>query len=846
MATESRPTEHKPLSRVLTPAPSDETADARPGADPLESAREGSVPDALAETPAAPAVAPVISVAQPVPAASAMSVASPVAATPGSVDGVDAGFLAWLGGDGSNGDPAAGALAWTVAAASRREFGSARTRSVPAAVTDSGEPADSRTASAAATWQPGAILSIFFSDGTAANPNGGLLLGNGFSYTSSSCPTGSCTGGNGGLIGNGGNGYNGGNGGSAGWFGSGGNGGAASDGGAGGAGGTGGLFAGNGGNGGAGGAAATTTGAGGAGGSGGDTGLLSILGRGGDGGVGGISGSASGAGGVGGAGGSAGMLALNSDGGAGGAGGAGTTSAGNGGTGGGAGIALGNGGAGGAGGAATLADATAGNGGNGGSTGMLSLLGAGGAGGDGGAGAQGAAGASGTDPGQSGAIGQTGGAGGAGGQGGNGSWVLGRGGAGGLGGAGGAGGGGGGGGTGQLGVGAGVAQDGGDAGVGGDGGNGGAGGNSGTGRVLLLFAVNPAAGAGGVGGAGGLGGAGGIGASGAPAPGSPIAGTNGGNGGAGGAGGVGGAGGIGRIGLAFEGTVPTVTGLLLVDAALAGDAAAWRSTLRHLLLHTSGCAYTFMNADLLRHAMASGKMAAGKRASLDLPLRFDPGTSWQYGVGIDWAGLAVEAVTGMTLGEWFEREITGPLGMTQTRFRGEWDASEAQVHVREADGGFKTQGMVLGGGEYHNGGGGLSSTAGDYARFLRMILRGGELDGVRVLSPEMARIAREDALPAHLSAGEMTTAMPSFASAFNPLPGQRGGWTLGGFLVNTETGPAGRSPGSLHWAGIFNCYYWIDTDRDMAGVILAQVAPFADPGVLDSFAALERMACANA
>ena len=269
-------------------------------------------------------------------------------------------------------------------------------------------------------------------------------------------------------------------------------------------------------------------------------------------------------------------------------------------------------------------------------------------------------------------------------------------------------------------------------------------------------------------------------------------------------------------------------------------------TLRHLLLHTSGCGYTFMDADLLRHAMATGKMAAGKRASLDLPLRFEPGTSWQYGVGIDWAGLAVEAVTGMTLGEWFEREITGPLGMTQTRFRAAWDAGEAQVHVREADGSFKTQAMVLGGGEYHNGGGSLSSTAGDYARFMRMILRGGELDGSRVLSPEMAKIAREDALPAHLSAGEMTTAMPNFASAFNPLPDQRGGWTLGGFLVNTETGPAGRSPGSLHWAGIFNCYYWIDTDRDLAGLILAQVAPFADPGVLDSFAALEAMACANA
>ena len=169
MATESSPTGHKPHSRVLTPAPSD-AADARPGVDPLESAREGSVPDAFTETPAAPAVAPVTLVTQPVPAASAMSVASPVAATPGSVDGVDAGLLTWLGGAGRNGDdPETAPLAWTVAAASRREFGSTRTGSVPAAVTDIGEPAGARTASAAATLQPGAILSIFVSNGTAEN-----------------------------------------------------------------------------------------------------------------------------------------------------------------------------------------------------------------------------------------------------------------------------------------------------------------------------------------------------------------------------------------------------------------------------------------------------------------------------------------------------------------------------------------------------------------------------------------------------------------------------------------------------------------------------------------------------
>lgn len=269
-------------------------------------------------------------------------------------------------------------------------------------------------------------------------------------------------------------------------------------------------------------------------------------------------------------------------------------------------------------------------------------------------------------------------------------------------------------------------------------------------------------------------------------------------------------------------------------------------TLRHLLLHTAGCGYTFMDETLLRCAKAGPKTAPGSRESLRLPLLFDPGTQWQYGTGTDWVGLAVEAVSGMALQDWFDRELTGPLGMGATRFHADLPATATQVHARDGKagekGGFVTVPMVLGGGGYQSGGGGLSSTASDYARFLRMVLRGGELDGVRVVSPETARLMREDALPASLSAGVLTSALPQLATAFDPLPGQRGGWTLGGFLVNTGTGPAGRSPGSLHWAGILNCYYWIDPARDIAGVILAQLAPFADPGALSAFAALERMA----
>jgi len=161
----------------------------------------------------------------------------------------------------------------------------------------------SPSASATGGWQPGSILRLFAGNGTADNPNGGILIGNGYSWTQQSC-TGTCDGGSGGLVGSGGDGFGGGNGGSAGWFGNGGNGGAGLAGANGGAGGDGGIFLGNGGNGGAGGSVISgTAAAGGNGGSGGHRGFLSLWGDGGNGGNGGNGLEApGGAGGVGGSG----------------------------------------------------------------------------------------------------------------------------------------------------------------------------------------------------------------------------------------------------------------------------------------------------------------------------------------------------------------------------------------------------------------------------------------------------------------------------------------------------------------------------------------------------------------
>lgn len=269
-------------------------------------------------------------------------------------------------------------------------------------------------------------------------------------------------------------------------------------------------------------------------------------------------------------------------------------------------------------------------------------------------------------------------------------------------------------------------------------------------------------------------------------------------------------------------------------------------TLRHLLLHTSGCGYAFKDPELLRYIVATGTNAPqGTRAALDLPLLCDPGERWIYGVSTDWVGLAIEAATGQSLGETLAAGLTGPLGMNATAFRNAAAMPEdaASVHRRDGAGGFTVLPIVLGEGEFHSGGGGISSTAPDYARFLRMVLNGGVLDGVRVLSPQSAALLAADALPAHLSAGVMGTAMPELSGAYDPLPGQRGGWTLGGLLHNAHDLPdGGRSAGSLHWAGIFNCYYWIDPSRQRAGLLLTQLAPFADSQVLSAFAALQTLA----
>jgi methyl acetate hydrolase len=262
-------------------------------------------------------------------------------------------------------------------------------------------------------------------------------------------------------------------------------------------------------------------------------------------------------------------------------------------------------------------------------------------------------------------------------------------------------------------------------------------------------------------------------------------------------------------------------------------------TLRHLLTHSAGFVYDMWNADMARYLEVTGKpgIISCANAALDLPLVFDPGSAWDYGVGIDWAGKAVEAVSGKTLGGYLSEHLFGPLGMRETGFRIRDDqrARLARIHARTPEGIVATDLEIPQSPEFEMGGGGLYSTAGDYLRFARMVLGRGVLDGTRVLEEAtVARMSRN--AMGGLRCRKMKSVAPGSTNDVDFLDGME--WGLS-FLINPDPLPTGRSAGSLAWAGLANSYFWIDPSRDVAGVYAAQLLPFFDADAVGLFGAFE-------
>jgi methyl acetate hydrolase len=266
-------------------------------------------------------------------------------------------------------------------------------------------------------------------------------------------------------------------------------------------------------------------------------------------------------------------------------------------------------------------------------------------------------------------------------------------------------------------------------------------------------------------------------------------------------------------------------------------------TLRHLMTHTAGFAYNMWNGDMVQYLEKTGTppVTTCQNAALKTPLMTDPGTRWEYGTNIDFVGKAVEAASGKRLDAYLRDHLFTPLGMSDTGFK-IGDAQRKRLvgmHQRNADGSLTPIPFELEQEpEFHMGGGGLYGTAGDYLKFCQMILNKGKGNGNQVLKPETVATMGQNHI-GELNMGKMTSAVAFATNDVDLYPDMVKKWGLS-FLINTAKTPEGRSPGSLAWAGLANTYYWIDPARDVAGVILMQLLPFADGKCLEAFAGFER------
>jgi CubicO group peptidase (beta-lactamase class C family) len=277
------------------------------------------------------------------------------------------------------------------------------------------------------------------------------------------------------------------------------------------------------------------------------------------------------------------------------------------------------------------------------------------------------------------------------------------------------------------------------------------------------------------------------------------------------------------------------------DSTYTTVAARNEITIRQLLTHTSGIGYGVFDPKQLGAIYSKARYQEVPIASSDyilkdqmrqlakLPLLHQPGEKWTYGMSIDVLGYLVEVISGMSLKDFLQQRLFDPLGMKDTYFylptekggrltalyqeNQSGKAVKYPVQYKEAGLNLSADFPLMANGKYYAGGGGLSSTAMDYAIFLQMMLNKGEYNGKRLLSRNTVEMMTMNQI-GNLSLGEDKFGL--------------------GFSITTDKSSAHAplSPGTFGWGGVFGTNYWADPQEDLLALILTQVYPTSHVGSL--------------
>jgi CubicO group peptidase (beta-lactamase class C family) len=257
-------------------------------------------------------------------------------------------------------------------------------------------------------------------------------------------------------------------------------------------------------------------------------------------------------------------------------------------------------------------------------------------------------------------------------------------------------------------------------------------------------------------------------------------------------------------------------------------------TIQDLLRHTSGLTYGIFGKSLVDQAYLAAKVFDPSQTLAEfvsklstLPLAHQPGTTWNYSMSTDVLARIVEVVSGVPFDQFIADRIVKPLRLSDTGFYVAEDKAGrvAQPQIDPATGKPQPMADVTKRPNWMSGGGGMVSTAADYVRFSEMLLNGGELDGVRLLSPRTIAFMTSDQLPPDIAYS------PAMLQIFEPIamaPTPRDGQGFGlGFAVRTQEGrnPRLGSPGEFYWLGLWGTEFWVDPSEKLIAVLMVQLPP---------------------
>ncbi|KAH7381741.1 beta-lactamase/transpeptidase-like protein [Pyrenochaeta sp. MPI-SDFR-AT-0127] len=284
-------------------------------------------------------------------------------------------------------------------------------------------------------------------------------------------------------------------------------------------------------------------------------------------------------------------------------------------------------------------------------------------------------------------------------------------------------------------------------------------------------------------------------------------------------------------------------------------------TVSMLLSHTAGFAYGFFDPRIPKTDGLEG-IDGDRNDIVNARLVNQPGSMWEYGVNIDWAGIILERVTGQTLGDYFAENLFKPLGINTGNISmfptKETQENLAHMHQRDGEGKLTEREHLFKAALaqdtkekqdkfFQAGGAGLFATPKEYIKILAAILNDGTspTTGKTILKKETVDLLWKNQIPdqpdfARNGPPPVDATLVNHAPEFYPQPGNPPqGWSYGGFLT-IAPGPTGRGANTMWWMGLPNAFWWIDREKGVAGFLASQVLPNGDPKVIPAWFTAEK------